>query len=79
MRFDQCGTVARDCNSALLDAIQEKKTQRFRANAAEPEAAEQRLDELWNASDNSDVDVCASSAVRYSSEAQSRHVYLYST
>ncbi len=51
-----------------------RRKQRFRANAAEPEAAEQRLDEcvnigvvnaaVKNASDNSDVDVCASSALQ---------------
>ncbi len=46
MRFDQCGAVAQDCNSALLDAIQEKTTQHFRANAAE--AAERCLDEYVN-------------------------------
>ncbi len=26
MKFDQRGDVAQDCNSALLNAIQEKKT-----------------------------------------------------
>ncbi len=35
LRFDQCGAIAQDCSSALLDAVQEKThTQRFRANAA---------------------------------------------
>ncbi len=48
MRFDQCGAVMQDCNSALLDAIQEKTTQHFRANTAEPEAAKRRLDEYVN-------------------------------
>ncbi len=49
MRFDQWGAVVQDCNSALLDEILEKKTQRSRANAAEPEAADWRLDENVNA------------------------------
>ncbi len=48
MWFDQCGAVAQDCNSAHLDAIQEKKTQNFRANADKSEAAELRLDEYIN-------------------------------
>ncbi len=32
LRVDQCGAVAEDCSSAILDAIQEKKTalQRFK-------------------------------------------------
>ncbi len=47
MRFDQCGAVAQDCCPSLPDVIQEK-TQHFRANAAEPEAAEPRLDEYVN-------------------------------
>ncbi len=42
MRFAQCGAVEKDCNSVLLDAIQEKT---YTANTAQPEAAELRLDE----------------------------------
>ncbi len=47
LRFDQCGAVARDCSSALLDAIQEKKThtQHFRESTSELERC---LDEYVN-------------------------------
>ncbi len=45
MRFDQCGAVAR---LIQLSWMQFKRRQRFRANAAEPEAAEMRLDEYEN-------------------------------
>ncbi len=40
LRFDQRGAVAQDYSSALLEAIQEQKTQ-----PNEPEAAERCLDE----------------------------------
>ncbi len=46
LRFYQCGAVAQDCSSTLLDAIQEKTALQTQPN--EPEAAEQRLDEYVN-------------------------------
>ncbi len=104
MRFDQCGAVVQNCSSALLDAIQEKKTvlqnkrsrtlsrcaafglickyaARFslnnKINTTKTDSGENAA--VKNTSDYNDVEVCTSSAVRYSSKVRSHHAYLYST